>query len=327
MHYVVGIDGGGTGTSAVLTTSDGKVVAWGFGGPANVQAVGDDEALRSISTALAGVLGSHSDPAGSPHIAAISLGLAGMHTLEDRERFGSLVAPLIPGSAVSIWTDADVALAAATGDQPGIVVIAGTGSIALGRDLQGNTARCGGWGYLLGDEGSAYAIALDGLRAAARGVDGRSPRSVLVDAFALELGVRDFDQLLRPLYGPPPLSRQRIAELAVLVSQCAMAGDRIACQVLETAGVELALLAVTLTRHLMLGDAPFRVAYSGGVWRAGQQVLEPFTRTLLTAAPTAQIGPSLLAPAAGAALLALRKLDEGSSLDILLHNLATEHSV
>ena len=307
MGYLIGIDGGGSGSRAVLATTDGRVVATGAGGPANFQAVGVDESMRSIVVAVSSVLG---QVAGGPvpvrEITAVAAGLAGLHTADDRRRFADLLGVLFPQSRVSIWTDADVALAAAIGDGAGIAVIAGTGSIALGRDNNGTLARCGGWGYLIGDEGSAYAIARAGLGAASRGLDGRAGANALGRAFSQALAVPDFDRLLRPLYGPPAMSRQQIARLAPIVTACAAAGDAAAREVLAGAGMELARLAIALATRLNLGEAAFPVVCSGGVWRAGDLVLAPFRARVHETLPRALVRPAALSAAEGAAFLACK---------------------
>jgi N-acetylglucosamine kinase len=303
MTFVVGIDGGGSGTTAVLASVDGAIVGTATAGPSNFQTVGEATAIGAVSAALTALL----DTTGiqARDLLVVAAGLAGLHTAQDRARFASLIAALVPHSRVMICTDADIALAATAGAGPGIAVIAGTGSIALGRNCEGKTGRSGGWGYLIGDEGSAYALALEGLQAASRGLDGRASPTSLAGAFAHALGVDRFDDLLRPLYGPPPLTRRQIAQLAPLVTMCAVSGDAAARRLLRRAGQDLADLVVAVATTLQLGDQPFAVGCSGGVWRAGPLLEGPFRRRVLRALPLACIGPAALAPAAGAAFLAL----------------------
>src|SRR2546421_1583778 len=277
MSYVLGIDAGGTRTMALLATADGKAIAAGAGGPGNFQAVGEDAARASIKAAIDAALAAAPDgPVGREQVAAVAAGLAGMHVPADSEGFPAIVGTLLPASRVRIYNDGEVALAAATGGREGIVVVAGTGSIAYGADRSGQSLRCGGWGYIIGDEGSAYAIAWQALRAASQAADGRAPGSTLVDAFTAALGVPAFDDILRPVYGPPPMTRHQLAALAPLVTQCAADGDVAARAILAAAGEDLAALAVTLARRLDLGAEPVPVACSGGVWQAGQLVPQHF---------------------------------------------------
>ena len=327
MSYVLGIDAGGTRTVALLATADGRAMAMGAGGPGNFQAVGEDAARASIEAAIDGALAAAPDgPVAREQVAAVAAGLAGMHVPADYERFTAIVGRLLPAARVRIYNDGEVALAAATGGREGIVVVAGTGSIAYGADRSGRSLRCGGWGYIIGDEGSAYAITRQALRAASQAADGRAPASTLVDAFTTALGVRTFDDILRPVYGPPAMTRHQLAALAPLVTQCAANGDAAAQAVLATAGADLAALAVTRARRLDLGATPFLVACSGGVWTADELVLEPFRQRVLAAYPRAHIGSPLLTPVAGAALLAIRLLTAEPPDASVVENLRATHA-
>ena len=303
---MIGIDGGGSGTSAVLATNEGRIEAVGSGGPANFQVVGEEQTVQSIVAAISSAVNQgNALHKSEPEIAVIAVGLAGLHTPADKDRLTRLVADQYPASRIDLWTDADVALAATSGDRAGIVVVAGTGAIALGRDDRGTAGRCGGWGYLIGDEGSAYAISREGLRAASQGLDGRMPPTSLAAAFVQALAVPGFDDLLRPLYGPPAMTRHQIAQLAPLVTQCALAGDAAARDVLVAAAGSLAAMVIALGSRLGFVDKAFPVACSGGVWKAGETILEPFRRQVLATFPAARVGPPQLSPAAGAVFLGM----------------------
>lgn len=305
---MVGIDGGGTGTVAVLATLDGHVVGDGRGGPANIRVATPEEIIRALGMAIDAACASRLGAREA--IGAIAVGLAGAHTTEDKAHWAGVLAGLLPHARLSVHNDGEVALAGATGGRPGIVVVAGTGSISIGADENGRYARCGGWGFLCGDEGSAYAIARRALMLAAQAEDGRIAPSALGAAFMSALGVPSFDDLLVPIYGPPAITRDGLAALAPVVARCAQQGDASAFAVLEDAAADLATLAVTLLRRLDLCDRAVPVACSGGVWKAGALVSEPFRRRVLAACPRVRIGSPLLTPAAGAALLAIRELHE-----------------
>jgi N-acetylglucosamine kinase-like BadF-type ATPase len=147
-----------------------------------------------------------------------------------------------------------------------------------------------------------------------------------VDAFTTALGVPAFDDILRPVYGPPAMSRHQLAALAPLITQCAANGDVTAQAVLAEAGADLAALAVTLARRLELGAEHFLVACSGGVWKAGELVLEPFRQRVLAAYPRAHIGSPLLTPVAGAALLAIGLLTAELPDAPVVENLRATHA-
>lgn len=316
MTYVIGIDGGGTTTTALLATRDGTVVARGQGGPSNYRVVGAERAGASLGDAINAAL--RAAPGGSiprEHVEAVAAGLAGARMHEDRERLTGLMQTLLPASNVSIYDDGEVALAAATCGGEGIVVVAGTGSVAFGADRSGRRLRCGGWGHIIGDEGSAYAIARLALGAAARAADHGSPATSLGAVLATALNVATFDEITQPVYGPPAITRERLAALAPLVAQCAAAGDTAARVVLAQAGEDLGRMAISLLQRLGLGREPFPVAYSGGAWKAGAYILSSFRHTVIAASPGAVVGPPMLSPAAGAALLAISPLRGGRQPD------------
>lgn len=325
MRYVIGIDGGGTKTTAILATAEGRVVGSGSGGPGNFQAVGEAAVRAAMATAVDAAL-RDAEAVAREGVVAVAAGLAGLHVHADYERFAAIAGALLPTARVTIVNDGQVALAAATGGRPGIVVVAGTGSIGFGVDAAGRYERCGGWGYLIGDEGSAYAIVRHALHAASYAADGRAPASALVDAFTQALGVTAFDDILRPVYGPPPLTRHQLAALAPLVGACAAQGDAAARAVLARAGADLATLAVTLAERLGLGAEPFPVACSGGVWAAGASAMAPFRAAVQAACPRAMVGFPVLTPAAGAALLAIGSLRPAASLDGAIERLRLTHA-
>lgn len=316
MPYVMGIDGGGTATRALLATADGHVLAEGRGGPANFQVVGEAAARAAVTAAISAALGRAADVTRAPEqVEAVAVGLAGMHSSADHDRFVDILGALLPSARVSIFNDGQIALAGATAGSAGIVVIAGTGSNCFGTDGAGRVAHCGGWGPLLGDEGSAYTIARRALRAASCAADGRAPHSTLIDAFVSALDLVSFDDIVQRVYGPPALSRHEVAALAPLVARCAGEGDAAATAILAVAGEELAAMAVSLARRLALCADAFPLACSGGVWKAGDLVLGSFRHRVLAACPRAVIGPPALMPAAGAVLLAIRSLSDDKARD------------
>ncbi|HVL15649.1 MAG TPA: BadF/BadG/BcrA/BcrD ATPase family protein, partial [Gemmata sp.] len=170
---VLGIDGGATSTTALLAdAATGRVLGRGHGGPSNIQAVGEEAALRQLDVAV----GAAFDAAGLPFstVAAAALGLAGIDVDgADVIRAWSDRVELTP--RISVANDATLLFAAGTPEGWGLAMVAGTGSIAFTLDRDGNEARAGGWGYLMGDEGSAFRLGLLGLRAACRAADNIGP--------------------------------------------------------------------------------------------------------------------------------------------------------
>ncbi|MEW6210798.1 MAG: BadF/BadG/BcrA/BcrD ATPase family protein, partial [Acidobacteriota bacterium] len=203
---------------------------------------------------------------------------------------------------ILLVTDAEAALAGALDHQPGVVVIAGTGSIALGRNDGGEQARSGGLGPILADEGSGYDIARRALRAVTASLDGRAPQTLLVESICARLGIDDPADLPGAIYGGDAVE---ISSLAEVVSETARRGDSVAREILASAGRELGALAASVIEKLGMREDQFRVACVGGVFEAGEFVLAPLRDEVLKIAPRAEVGPPLSPPTIGAARIAL----------------------
>jgi N-acetylmuramic acid 6-phosphate etherase len=263
---VLGIDGGATKTVACLAPRSAEdepaVVGRGTAGPANPQAIGFDAALENLDRAIAAAF----DEAGvkTGPVAAAVLGLAGSDRDENRQVFHGWAEKRRLAHRFRVVHDGLPLLVAGSPEGWGIALIAGTGSFAFGRTADGRTARAGGWGYLFGDEGSAYWIALAGLRAAAQSADGRAPPTRLVDAFLSRLRLERPQELITAIY-PMASDRARIASLADIVTQSADQGDAAAQQILDHAAAELAAMVAAVARKLDFSAIPFPLALAGGV--------------------------------------------------------------
>ncbi|MEN3333650.1 MAG: hypothetical protein V7641_3015 [Blastocatellia bacterium] len=297
----LGIDGGGTKTHAVITTSADQIIGEGTSGASNPVRVGFDSAVAHINEAVkqacaqAGIT-THDITAGCAAIAGISHPIH-YHTmkkaLDARLRMAHL----------ELVTDARAALEGALDGHQGVVLIAGTGSIAMGMNEARHVERSGGWGPTLGDEGSGYDIARQALKAVAASFDGRAPRTVLTERICRQLGISSAKDLPSVIYNHDAESTQ-IASLARLVGEAAAEGDAVAHAILAQAGRELGELAVSVIHKLGLESKSFRLAYVGSVFNAGEGVLEPLRAAVLKVAPRAEVGPPLQSPEIGAVKLA-----------------------
>jgi N-acetylglucosamine kinase-like BadF-type ATPase len=266
---VLGIDGGGTRCTAVIATvpesraADAplSILGRGFGGPANPRVAGFDAAQANLAAAVAAARTAAG--IGTARLAAACLGLAGVGRAEERDRMAAWARETLAADHVAVMTDAEILFAAGTLPAWGIVLIAGTGSLALGRTQDGATDRCGGWGPLLGDEGSGYSIALAGLRAAARMADGRGPATALLATLQQRLGAAAPADLVARVHDPAS-SRDRIAALATDVVAAA-AGDGVAEQIVAGAADELAHLVTTLAHRLGLAAGTYPLRLAGGL--------------------------------------------------------------
>jgi N-acetylglucosamine kinase len=189
----------------------------------------------------------------------------------------------------------------------GVVVTAGTGSVAFGRNARGHTCQVGGWGHILGDEGSAYDIATQALRAMARAADGRGVPTGLASRLIAALGqTTAVDAALR-VY-TEPCGREEIAALALQVADAAECGDPVARAIFQSAGAELGLLAVTALRRLELLHESVSVSFAGSVFAAREVVYAPFAAAIQAQAPLARVEPPLLSPLGGAFRLGIEVL-------------------
>lgn len=298
IELYVGVDGGATKTLAVAADGEGRIVGIGESGPSNYHIVGLDGAIENINTAVKLAIVA----AGREMADVVTLGLAGMDTSHDFKTFEEKAAPRVAGRKVFVRHDAEIALVGATLGEPGVIVIAGTGSVAGARNRRGEYARCGGWGHLLGDEGSAYFIAREALRAVLWAFDGRGSPTQLTEPVLKALGVASPDEILIKVYGER-MSVRDIARLAPLVTEAAKRGDPVAKSIVEDAAKHLALHVIALVKRLgMLEEQPIKVAPVGGVFRAGNVILDPFRKHLEQHFKVEIIEPKF-PPAVGALLL------------------------
>lgn len=297
MRYVVGIDSGGTKTVGLLADEHGKVLAKARGGGANLVIHGE----LSVEKVLYQVIEDLESPG---PIDAICLGMAGVDRDEEKELIRGLLRRLGLRKTVRIVNDALIALVAGAPEGIGIVISAGTGSIAYGVDPNGETARSGGWGYLLGDEGSAFWLGHAAVRQGIRAVDGRGPATTLFDRISQRLELDVPDGLVKWFYDQE-LSRDRVARLASLVEEAADDGDVAANSLLDQAAQHLARAARAVDRKLTFTES-YPLVLAGGVFRACPSLYERVESNLDL--PKAEVVRLDKEPATGAVTLALELL-------------------
>jgi glucosamine kinase len=265
---LIGADVGGTKT-AVAVSEDGKIVGRADGPGA---ALRPGRALASASTIIE-VVRSALSAAGRLTGDVLLVGAAGAGRQPEREELRTALRSENLVSYVRVTTDIEIALAAAFADGPGIVVSAGTGSVAVGRDRAGKQHRIGGYGWQMGDEGSGYAIGRASLGAVSRAVDGRSPNTALSNRLLTATRSADFDSLVSWAAGASPAE---VAALAPHVLAVAAEGDPLAQGIADYAARELSQLAICLLPKMDL-TPPVQVAITGGLLGADQ----PLRRALL----------------------------------------------
>ncbi|MGP8244226.1 MAG: N-acetylglucosamine kinase [Bryobacteraceae bacterium] len=300
MKLFLGIDGGQSGTAALIGDETGRVLGHGEAGPCNHAAAAEGRAKleRAISDSVAWACAQAGLDPGEVEFEAACCGMSGGP--DDKE---AILARLLRVRKLVVTTDAAIALAGATSNGQGIVVIAGTGSIGLGRDARGRTARAGGWGHIFGDEGGAFDIARQAVRAALRMEEGWGPATALVPLLLAATESRNANHLLHKLY-TADWPRSRAARLAPLVDQAAAEGDAVAASILNGAAQDLALAAAAVRGQLWKPADTVEVAHIGGVFES-RRVLERFRTLVELEAQNRSVAP-LHSPAEGALLEAWR---------------------
>jgi glucosamine kinase len=313
MRCILGIDGGGTRTVALLADDLGQFVGRAECGPSNPLKVGfraaEREILRAVRACMqdAGVPLSAVRPSRPQWLRAVCAGVAGVDRPSVQRPLLAWMRRNIPARHHLLTSDAAIALAAAVGERPGIVVIAGTGSIAFARDEQGKMLRAGGWGIPFDDRGSGYDLGRKAVSAALEAFDGRGTPTVLTDTLCRHLRIRDIGEII----SQQP-DQQQIAALFPLVIEAARDGDLVARHLCDAAACDLAELAVALLKRAGWMHRSTPVVTSGGVLQSSSVIRRAFARHLRRFAPNARVEILERRPVEGALWMA-RTLDKRKS--------------
>ena len=262
---LLGIDGGGSKTVAFIASIDESnkpsILGKGLSGPSNIRAIGIEEATRNLENAMDLAFAD----AGIPQqtFESACFGMAGADRPSEIDMLQNWVADAQISKRIQIVNDALPVLYSICTKGTGIALICGTGSFAFGQDPNGQTARSGGWGHLLGDEGSGYWIALEGLKRAVQFADGRGANTILLNLFLNHFEITESQELIPILYSDS-IDRRDIAQLSKIVFDAAKQQDEVAIGILEQAGRELVRLIESVDSKLSLSN-PTRIGTVGGV--------------------------------------------------------------
>jgi N-acetylglucosamine kinase-like BadF-type ATPase len=282
MRLFLGVDGGQSSTIALIGDEAGQVIGMG----------------RAAACRYDGAIKEAVDAAGAPEgFEAACFGLSGGSV--GRE---TIVRELVKAERYVVTHDAAIALTGALAGEPGIIAIAGTGSMAFGRNSGGKLARAGGWGYVFGDEGGAFDLVRQGLRAALRQEEGWGPATALHGLLLSASGATDANDAMHRFY-TDEWPRERVAALARLVDRVAEGGDHIAQEILKGAAQSLATLAAVVHGQLFGREEAVTVSYTGGVFRS-PVILERFR--MLVELDGSRVAAPRYGPAAGALIEAYR---------------------
>jgi N-acetylglucosamine kinase-like BadF-type ATPase len=306
--HVLGIDAGGTKTVCLLADEHGAIVAEARGPGANLHATGELGVEKVLHEVIEGAIAERGI---TP--AAVCIGIAGVDRDDEAQTIRAIMRRIGYRSHAVVVNDALIALVAAAGDTPGVVIIAGTGSIVYGCNAAGESARAGGWGHMIGDEGSGYWIGREALAAVMRAADGRGPETELTAALLGELEIQDVSRLPRIVYDRAQ-PRMAVAALGPLVQRVGEAGDAVAGRILERAAEELVLASRSVTTRLEMRGEAFGFHLAGSVFRVVPWLVDDLTRRLAEVAPRSVVSRLTVEPAMGAVRLALAEARGGARI-------------
>jgi N-acetylglucosamine kinase-like BadF-type ATPase len=308
MIHVLGIDAGGTKTVCHLADENGTLIAETRGPGANLQAAGELQVEKVLHDVMAEAVGSREIVP-----AAICLGIAGVDRPEDSVIVAGIMRRIGAHARTLVVNDALVALEAGAPGMPGVVIISGTGSIAYGRNANNEGARAGGWGHVLGDEGSGYWIGRAALRAVLRESDRRGPRTALTPLLLQHFNVAEAQGLIHEVY-QTNLRPAAIGALARSVQAAFSAGDEAASGILRAAADELESFGVSVAKRLDLGVEVFPFILGGGIFRAVPWLRDELSRRLPVAVPKSTARLLDREPAAGAVSFAIQEAKGGARI-------------
>ncbi len=308
--YYIGMDGGGTKTHAVIMDQNGTLIGEHFAGPTNFQIIGVEKAAETIYTLI--MLCCESAGCSVKDVAGVGCGLAGAGRAGDQKRManGLKAFALRKGRSlknVIIESDARAALEGAFHGGAGIILIAGTGSIAFGKDKNGAVHRVGGWGRMLGDEGSGYFVGRLGLTAVTRDIDGRGERTRLTGMIVKELGLKDQTEIINAVYK----NGFDIATVAPFVLKAAEKKDAVCRAIVENAVIELSWHILVAAEKITSASRKkvkekIHVSFIGGLIANDTIIARLLKNYLAQHYPMIEVTEPMLPPAAGAALLVRR---------------------
>jgi len=318
MKILGGIDAGGTRTRLVLAREDGAILGFAEGGCSSFVERGSENSIRRLSRlnqeawASAGLDAKPLD--------GLFIGSGGILHSDDIKTNCALAISAGLAAANDVWAENDAwnALAGGLLGRPGILLIAGTGSACLGRNIEGETWRAGGWGHLLDDAGSAYQLGQAAMVAATRAADGRGKPTILTAAVCEKFGLQDLKQIYRKLHHDG-VSRAEIASLAPQIVAAAEAGDEAASDIILRGVEDLVEMVAAVSRRLKLN--PPEIALAGGLLRNAELFRREFLARLTSRSSGFTLAHDGVIPVLGAVILACEKTAKVSPPEFFLKNL------
>ena len=300
MQYIIGIDGGGTKTNCVIANLEGEALYECSGGAANFLLLGTEKVSETIFNLIENCRRelniSYRD------IIAIILGTAGAGRLEDAERMekafiGFAAVKNVSFNLFQVESDARIALEGAFSGKPGSILIAGTGSIVFGKDEDGNVHRAGGFGKLIGDEGSGYSIGKKGLAAISKQFDGRGGHTLISDFIKEKLYIDSQEKLITEVYK----NNFDIASFAQVVLEAAEKGDAAALRIIDEESDQLMLHISAIKKKMRLPE--FQIVFTGSLIDNDNIYSRTLKKKIILRMPDIKVKKPEHSPAIGAVLI------------------------
>lgn len=305
MNYVIGIDGGGTKTALKLADEGGKIILSMEGGPCNINSMGKEAVERMLKELIGASL--EKAQLTMEQIKVLCIGTAGVDRPSDKLIMKDIIRAAGFNNKTIITNDAVTALYGGVGGNEGVILISGTGSICYGRNSEGEAKRAGGWGHLIGDEGSGYYIGINAINKIARGFDGIEEKTVITDLILEYLKLESASDLIQFVYRSGA-GKSEIASLAKLVDEAYKQGDSIAEEILLKAAFELFLISKAVIDKLKLNNKKITLAVNGSVIEKNECVSSEFKRLMKRNYPLIEVTRMKNDAAHGAVLMALDEL-------------------
>jgi N-acetylglucosamine kinase-like BadF-type ATPase len=305
VRYLLGVDGGATKTLAAVLDLERGAVHVGHGGPSNEDAVGTSAAVQALLEAADEAIATAGIEERELGSAVLAIAGTDTHAVAGHVREARTDAWLVVNDVVGAW-------ATATGAGPGVAAISGTGSNVFGVGPAGATWRAGGWGHVLGDEGSGYWLGAHSISAALRDRDGSGPATALSDALPAFFEVASVEELANLVYSKP-LSKGEIAAFGARAAEIAEAGDAVAIDLFRRGAQELANQILAVIERTRL-DGAFPLGLTGSGFKAGALLVQPLAELVHQHSPEAAVEVVQLAPVGGSLLLAARACGHAEEL-------------
>lgn len=301
----IGVDGGGTTTTAVALTSKGKVIGKAIGEGTNFYAANMSEARNNLKQVIDKLI----EECKISNYEFISIGMSSLDDEPSDEVIKTFAGEVFHPEKIEMQSDVYMALMGMTLGKPGIMVVSGTGSMAIAIDREGKLHVLGGWGYLLHDEGSAYHIAIEGIKAGIRSFEGMGDKTILEKRVINFFNVKNHRELIDIFYNPP-MQNSGLAKFAKEVEKCANEGDRVAASIVNNAVNVLVKYACNLMEILHTENYNSNdciIGMYGGVFQNSPYISNSFIRGVHDAYPNAKIDFPGILPEVGAVLYGMKK--------------------